>query len=120
MIKNGRPYTNENGAIDDKLITLHDDDEEILVVMKWIKENIFPRKSPLNTSSSYNLEEYMQADTGIYLSNNEFKDAMLLSGFEPVNPNELNWRYCISERSPVFDRFHDKKSNSVSVKKSKK
>ena len=43
-----------------------------------------------------------EKDTGLYLTNNEFKDAMLMCGYEPVNPNELNWNYCISKKSPAF------------------
>ncbi len=114
MFKNGRPYTNENGSTDDKLITSYNE-QEIALVFKWIKENILPRKTPLKTCSSYGLKEYLKDDTGINLSNNEFKDAMLLSGFSPIDPNEINWHYCISKRSLVFDRFHDKKLNSVTV-----
>ena len=25
-----------------------------------------------------------------------------LCGYEPVNPNELNWNYCISKKSSAF------------------
>ena len=52
--------------------------------------------------TSYGLKHYLEHDTGIYVTNNAFKDAMLICGFEPADPHELNWHYCISEKSPVF------------------
>lgn len=101
MLKNGRPYSNENGYIDDALIT-NRPQNEYDIVCNWIYDNIFPRKTPLYSKTSYGLKHLLQHDTGIYLTNNEFKDAMLLCGYKPVNPNELNWCYCISKRSPCF------------------
>jgi len=44
----------------------------------------------------------MEEQTGIYVTNNQMKDAMLMEGFRPVKENELNWVFCISEKSPVF------------------
>ena len=101
MIRNGRPYTNENGFIDDELITSHPESEQ-LIVMNWIRENIRPRKSVLRKRTSYGIKHILQRDTGLYLTNNQFKSAMLLSGYEPSDPNELNWHYRISAKSPAF------------------
>lgn len=101
MIKNGRPYSDENGYIDDALITSHSE-EEIKLVCDWINSNIIPRKTPNYDKTSYGLKHKLHDDIGIYLTNNEFKDAMLMCGYKPVNPNELNWNYCISKKSPVF------------------
>lgn len=42
MLKNGRPYSNENGSIDAALITDHPRDE-IELVKAWINENIWAR-----------------------------------------------------------------------------
>lgn len=39
MIKNGRPYSNENGSIDDALIT-NRSKEEIDLVCEWIKSKL--------------------------------------------------------------------------------
>ena len=103
MIKNGRPYSNENGHIDAKLITDRDK-KDIALVCDWIDSNIVPRKTPLYDHTSYGLKHIFERDTGLYLTNNEFKDAMLMCGYEPVNPYELNWCYCISARSPAFRR----------------
>lgn len=101
MLKNNRPFTNENGFIDAGLIT-DKDPEEMEEVFKWIHEKLIPRKTHLTGRSSYGIKHTLERDTGIYLTNNEFKDAMLLCGYSPVDPNELNWEYCISKKSPAF------------------
>ena len=102
MLVNGRPYSNENGYIDDKLIT-NRSEEVIEKVYDWIKKGFIKRKTPnYDCKTSYGLKHILEHDTGIYLSNNEFKDAMLMCGFVPADPDELNWRYCISQNSPVL------------------
>lgn len=101
MMINGRPYSNENGYIDDSLITSHLQ-EEIDTVMNWIAENISKRKTPLYGHTSYGIKHLLERDVHIYLTNNEFKDAMLQAGYKPVDPNELNWRYRISKKSKAF------------------
>ena len=103
MLKDGRPYSNENGHVDDALITSRSK-EEIDIVCRWIEMNLFPRKTVLDSHTSYGLKHILERDTGIYLTNNEFKDAMLMCGYEPANPNDLNWCYGISKRSPAFNK----------------
>lgn len=103
MLRNNRPYTNENGWEDGGLLTDHNQETQDKV-LHWIEEKIQPCKSPLKGHSSYGLKHYLERDLGIYLTNNEFKDAMWLSGYYPVNVNALNWIYCISRKSKVFQR----------------
>ena len=88
MMKDGRPYSIENGEVDAALIMSHSQ-QEIDIVFNWITENICPRKTPLLSDTSYALKHILESDTGIYLTNNEFKDAMLSCGYTPVNPNAL-------------------------------
>ena len=71
--------------------------EELALVMDWIAENILPRKRVLRGSSSYGL------------TNDRFKAAMLLAGYLPADPDEVNWHYRIQlrrnlgpKRSPFF------------------
>ena len=102
MIRNGRPYSIENGFVDDGLIT--DKPQEVQEeVYAWIRANIVPRKTPNRRHSSYGIKHILQGDSGIYLTNNEFKDAMMQCGFLPEDADELNWAYRISEKSPAFD-----------------
>ena len=104
MLKNGRPYSIENGYVDADLITDHSQEEQ-QIVMDWIRNNIYPRKTVLHGRTSYGIKHLLERDTGIYLTNNEFKDAMMVCGFDPHNPNALNWEYCISAKSPAFRRL---------------
>lgn len=92
MIRNNRPYTNENGYIDGGLITDHRI-EDILAVSEWIKENLEPCGYVMANKTSYGLKHLLEGDTGIYLTNNEFKDALWLAGFRPIDENALNWKY---------------------------
>ena len=103
MILEGRPYSIENGYTDAGLITSQPEDVQ-QEVFQWIKEKIIPRETPNDRHTSYGIKHILEWDTDIYLTNNEFKDAMMLCGYMPVDENELNWTYCISEKSPAFLR----------------
>lgn len=117
MIKDGKPYTTENGYIDSKLFCEIPKKEQS-IVLKWIQENIISRKTPLYGHTSYGMKHYLDHDTGVYLTNNQFKDAMLISGYRPINPNELNWEYCISKKSPIFaERKLSQKQNLFGVER---
>ena len=35
------------------------------------------------------------------MTNNQFKEAMLICGFKPVDETELNWYYRIDRKSPI-------------------
>ena len=94
MILYGRPYTNENGWEDKGLLS--DKDPAVQeTVLSWIKEHIRERRTVYRSRTSYGLKHDLQRDTNIYLTNNEFKDAMMQCGYLPVNPDELNWYYRI-------------------------
>ena len=103
MQKNGKPYTNENGYTDSKLLSDMPEDVQGVVLL-WIANNIYPRKTPLRGITSYWLKHRLQHDTGVYVTDDVFRNAMMLSGYHPVTQNAASWKYCISRRSPVFDR----------------
>jgi len=76
-------------------------------VEKWIKEHILSQKKPNNRHTSYGIKHLFEEDkenSGFYMSNGEFKGALLACGFKPVNEHIMNWKYCISEKSPAFTR----------------
>ena len=77
-------------------------DEEKEKALAWIRANVFPRKTPLERYTSYGMKHVLVRRTNIYMTNNQFKEAMLLFGFYPVRVDELNWHYCVSKRSPIF------------------
>ncbi len=101
MIKNERPYTIENGTVDAALLT-DLDYYDIDRVMGWIQDNILPAKNVLEGWTSYGLKHLLEDDTKQYLTNNQFKDAMILSGYAPVDPDELNWHYRIELKRDVI------------------
>lgn len=103
MIRDNRPYTNENGAVDDDLISSRPKEIQEKT-FAWIRQSLVPRKTVLKDTTSYGLKHKFENETGIYLTNNEFKDAMMECGYEPYDPNELNWYYCLSKKSPIFIR----------------
>ncbi len=71
-------------------------------VSDWIFANIRKRESPNYDHDSYQLKHQIERDLGIYLTNNQMKDAMMNEGFHPVKENELNWHFYISQFSPAF------------------
>lgn len=96
-IINGRAYTDGDTAL---LTDLPIHQQQIVIA--WIKGNIVKRKTPNYNHTSYGIKHWIQGIFHIYMTNNQFKDAMLLCGFYPVKETELNWVYCISEKSPAF------------------
>lgn len=95
MLKNGRAYTVENGSVDDGLVTDFNT-YRISEIGEWIRKNIRKSKTILHGYTSYGLKHMLEEDTGIYMTNNQFKDAMLLAGFEAVDVKELNWKFKIT------------------------
>ena len=71
-------------------------------VSDWIFASIRKREFPNYEHDSYQLKHQIERELGIYLTNNQMKDAMLNEGFRPVKENELNWHFCISQFSPAF------------------
>lgn len=103
----GRPWTVTGGVEDADLITdLEYGDLE--KVGEWIRKNIRPA-ADVWPVSSYGLKHSMEKDLKLSVSNNQFKDAMLLAGYDPVDAEEVNWhwrialtRYDVVNPSPFF------------------
>ena len=106
---NGHPCTynklskNELAVCDSDLLS-DKSPETQKIILNWVKENLHPRKTPLLLPTSYSLKDILNSETGIYLTNNAFKDAMLQCGFEPKNWEEPYWRFGISKKSPAFTK----------------
>lgn len=113
-LKNGHPWIwtrSSKGQDWDKRQELVSDmpKDKQQIVLAWIKSELKPRKTPNTNHSSYSLKHVFERDTGIYMTNNQFKDAMLLCGYYPEDETELNWEYSLSQKSPALVR--DKKYN---------
>ena len=102
MLKNNRPYTiGDGGVVDDSLVTTLADDD-VAKVFEWIRNNIKPAEDVCERYTSYSIKHMLETDTGVYTTNNQFKDAMLLCGFKAEDVDELNWKFYIDRYSPAF------------------
>ena len=107
IMKNGRPFTysgfrypnpwfpqltrpDEDQHNDDSLITDLPEEkyqEALEVLQSWfIKSEKTSRRH-----TSYGMKHWLEDAIHHYVSNNQLKDAMLMLGFEPGDPDELNW-----------------------------
>lgn len=86
-----------DGTLDDALFTdLNAEHQK--AALAWFDTHIAPIKSPNYRHSSYGLKHMLESDTGIYMTNNQFKHMMLMNRYRPADHNELNWHFCISEK----------------------
>jgi len=90
-------------------VTVRDDEHfkdmsepEQIIVRKWLSYNLLPAQSVLSGHTSYGMKHILESRTGIYMTNNQFKEAMMECGFFPVVVDELNWRFRIKKSSPMF------------------
>lgn len=49
--------------------------------------------------SSYGLKHYFEHDDGFYITNGQFKGAMLICGFQVASTKKINWYFNISKKS---------------------
>lgn len=73
-------------------------DKEQETLVNYCLVAFVPSDYTLKDSSSYGMKHIFEnSPTGFYVSNGQFKGAMLMAGFIPVNPHELNWNYKIDK-----------------------
>ena len=77
-------------------------EEEKRALKNWIKKNFIPtERTYLDGWTSYGLKHvFEESFGGFYVTNDQFKWAMLECGFKPKDPSALNWKFKISKRSP--------------------
>lgn len=76
-------------------------------LIEWIKQNFIKRQTTnYDCGTSYRLKHIIQkqykGDWKYYFTNEQFKKAMLICGFEPGNPDNRNWYFNISQKSPAL------------------
>lgn len=77
-------------------------EEEQAIALRWLHHNVYSAKSVLGGHTSYGMKHILQDRTNIYMTNNQFKELMLICGFYPADADELNWRFYIKKSSPIF------------------
>ena len=75
-------------------------------VLEWIEQNLVPIKSFNPKHDSYELKHLVRYSDGksYYLTNGQFKGAMLRAGYRLQDMNAQNWKFNISERSPALKK----------------
>ena len=118
MIRNGRAYTlkTENGLGDEcaqitdgATMGCIDTAGFMSLVFGWIHDHISPANRTYTKSSSYGFKHMVENYTGHYITNNQFKDAMLLCGYHPVKADETNWLFKIKfpKMNEGLDKLQD-------------
>ena len=82
-----------------------------LALLEWIRLAVLPAKKPSGHTSYWLAAEYEAA--GGHVSNGAFKRAMQLSGYDPIDPSETNWRFRChpagsSKRDAAYSLHHVK------------
>ena len=77
--------------------------EQKAILCGWIDCNLLPRRTVNRNYSSYGLKHlFEESALGFYITNGQFKGAMLECGFDPYDEDDKNWCFGISEKSPAF------------------
>ena len=98
----------ENGKMDNThLSDLPAEEQKTLVA--WVGYNFDLAKNFYLGATSYGFKHVYEYRALIYLTNNQFKEAMLMTGFYPKDASELNWIFRIKTQSSVFKTFSDGK-----------
>lgn len=75
------------------------------ILYDWITLNLIPIKSFNDVKTSYGLKHIFENDEcGFYVENDDFKTVMVECGFKVRNPNDMNWVFNISQRSPALKK----------------
>ena len=83
--------------------SLPDDEKEALIC--WIDYALEPDNDNLCPNHSYSLKHIYERDMGKYVTNGQFKGAMIKYGFDPVNPRELNCYYRVKFDADILEKY---------------
>ena len=62
-------------------------------LLGWIKQHMIEQKQWNRKESSIEMKHRYEDETGYYVTNGQFKGAMLVAGFQPENEKKQNWRF---------------------------
>jgi hypothetical protein len=71
-------------------------------VTDWIRAAVVPAKQAYKPHTSYGLKHHFEdrEEGGFYLTNKQFKGAMLACGYKPIDENAINWSFRIKPAHP--------------------
>lgn len=85
--------------------------DDILIAVNWCRDNFDQAKSFDNAHTSYGLKHVLESQLHLYLSNGQFKAAMLLAGFKEKSKEDLNWVFNISKKSKALTMIDKQEKN---------
>ena len=89
-------------------------EEKIEILINWCWVNFYNRKTINKNYTSYGLKHiFEEARKGFYVTNAQFKAAMLEAGHKSNDESELNWNFKISEKSPALIGNFKKKTDII-------
>lgn len=68
------------------------DTESKELLLNWIATHFLPSNRKMS-ASSYTIKHIFTRETELYVNNGQFKGAMLMMGFYPVDKSLMNWKY---------------------------
>lgn len=71
-------------------------------LLAWIRACLQRGRTWHLARSSYALKHLFERDCEVYVTNAQFKDAMILAGYKPQKLDELNHFYRLHQKSPAF------------------
>lgn len=77
---------------------------EQLQLLDWIYDRLRVGHTWHTARSSYSLKHLYEEETGHYVTNAQYKDAMAISGYRPKDRKALNHLYRLHQYSPAFLR----------------
>ena len=80
-------------------------DEEKNALSNWIDWAFDFDENGVYPESSYSLKHVYEGFTKNYITNGQFKGAMIHYGYDPINPREQNCHYRIKIFPEILDEF---------------
>jgi hypothetical protein len=75
------------------------------LLLRWIDLVLYPAATVWRDATSYGLKHAAEDDLGFYISNGQFKGAMLEAGYEPADAWEQNWMFRVRPQRRYTGEF---------------
>ena len=80
------------------------DDKIRYMTIRWIDHNLKKRKTLNKHRTVYGVKHVLQAQTGIYLTESQFAEALLRCDYQLIRPSQCKYAMYVnaSDKSPAF------------------
>lgn len=68
-------------------------EHEKTILASWIESCVKTNERTMLRHSSYRLKHIAEKQCDFYISNGQFKGAMLAAGYEPIDTRFINWKF---------------------------